>query len=179
MKLRKSAALILTILTILILFATLTIWHDKSPEKLSNKELLNSMTDLTDQIPLIEGVFSQVELAGKPAFYLVGLKENKGWPTRVSSACYYDPIASWIHFRKQGKSIGQDIVVYRYRSLEDFISLLEQEAAQTSGALDELKMSHWVAMPVSPWGVSMKLLAGILLIVVAVATANQIKKGSF
>jgi hypothetical protein len=179
LKLKKSGALIATVLLIILIFASIMIWHDKSPGRVSEEDNFLSMRGLIDQVPEIHGLFAQMDLNQPSAFYVVGTHSGTTWPTRITWACYIDPIASHLEFRRGGKSLDEDVIVYRYRSQEDFIRLLEEQEIMSKGSLSGLNMKRWVVIPVSPTDASLKLFFSVILIFLAVAIATIMKNKSY
>ena len=165
----------MTVLLILAVFTSITIWHDRAPGKRARDELFSSMLVMAGKAPEMNHLFAQLDLELEGAFYVVGLKSEESWPVQAASACYLDLMASKFQFKKGGREYSGGMSAYRYRSLEDFIILLEKTEMEAPGFLAGMNASSWVVIPVHPTDTSMKLAGAIILIVAAIFIATRVR----
>ena len=175
MKLRKTTRTIVTVLLILVVFTSITIWHDRVPGNRDSDELFSSMLVMAGKAPELNHLFAQLDLELDGAFYVVGLESEESWPVQAARACYLDLVASKFQFKKGGREYSGGMSAYRYRSLEDFITLLEETEMEAPGFLAGMNASNWVVIPAHPTDTSMKLVGAILLIIAATFIATRVR----
>lgn len=178
MILRSSGVMMITVTGLLTVFSLLVVWHDKTPGKLRTEELFPSMIAITESAPAITKLFSQLDLESPGPFYLVGIDASISWPVSATRACYRDPIAAAFTFRKTRDALSEEIAVYRYRSVEDFIRDLHDMELHSPGAMAETDMHSWVIVPVQPVDISLKLVVAAALILGALVITATLKKTS-
>lgn len=178
MKLRSSGVMMITVAGLLTVFALLAVWHDKAPGNLSAEDLFPSMIVISESAPAITKLFSQLDLENHGAFYLVGIDASISWPVSVKRASYRDPIAAAFTFRETRTTLSEEIAVYRYRSVEDFIHDLHNRQRHSPGVVAGTEMHSWVIVPVQPGDISLKLAVAAALIIGALVITTTLKKTS-
>ncbi len=157
MKIRRSARTIIATLLLLTVFTSFTVWHNKAPAKLSVQARKTSMAALDIKSPglmlLMENVNSGHSDLG---FYIIGPAVQNAWPTCLYKASYKDPLAG---FRR----VSPAEVLIRYRSLEDFLFILNEAETHTPGLLSDLKVQNFRAIPEPPLAISLRLLLSLII----------------
>jgi hypothetical protein len=158
MKIRRSARTIIATLLLLSVFTLFTVWHNKAPGKLSGPEQIVLIKKLNMSNPELMSFVEKVNMAPKkaPGFYLIGPSGQPAWPTATSRASYVDPMAGL------GRT-PPGYVLIRYRSIEDFLHILDEQETLVPGALSGLTFSECRTIPEPPLAISFRLIVSLLI----------------
>ncbi len=162
MKVRRSARVILVSTLVLVIFASLVIWHNK-PVQPSLKQTV-AIDSLIQRNPQLKSFLKQIntqEDAG--GFYSVGLQTEQGWPVKISSACYPDPVAARWQFAAIQKAYSHTIEVIRYRSKTDFCLILLKHTRENPEYITTLKLNSHTLVTENPLAISLWLLVAVVV----------------
>jgi hypothetical protein len=164
MKIRRSARTILATLLLLSIFTSLTVWHNKAPGRLSAQEIQLLIQELSFYNPkLILFLNATKEWSESRSFYATVNSGQTSWPVELSRACYPDPFAAWsmrsiLNITGSGK-----IVLFRYRSMEDFLLILKRTETKKPGTMKTLNFRQYKSIQEPPFIISLRLLVSILV----------------
>ena len=157
MKIRRTARTIIATVLLLTVFTSFTVWHNRAPGNLSEQDHQKSIEELglktPGLMPLMENLDSMNITLG---FYVIGQASENAWPTSLYRASYADPLAG---FRRASSAE----VLIRYRSLEDFLLILNEAETQTPGLLSGLKVQSFRAIPEPSFAISLRLLLSLII----------------
>jgi len=164
MKIRRSARTILVTLIVLTLFTSLTVWHNKAPGQLLDQEKQSLLKQLSLKAPRLIPFFEEIKYWDySRSFYALGASSQHPWPVKISRACYADPLVARSLLLTLENSGIEDIDVVRYRSVEDFLVLLDQAERQRLGSLKPLNLKLYGIIPEPPLTLSFKLVFSIIV----------------
>ncbi len=160
---RSGRVLIVTIITLLI-FSLLVIWHNKPPHSNTPERIQIELDNLIQKYPDLGIFVKRLKLTeDRFAFFSLGLRGQQFWPTNLSSACYSDPLAVRGQFGPLKDSYSGQIEAIRYRSLEDFILILQKAESEQPGFIDGLDLKAHRPLPEDPVGISIGLVFAICI----------------
>lgn len=163
MKIRRSARTILATLLVLAVFTSLTAWHNKTSPRLSDPETQDLIKQLSHKNPKLPAFINTMKRWDKAhSFYVMGTDSQNTWPGDIFRACYSDPLAAWSMAYKLPKSGSAKIDLIRYRSVEDFLVILNEAEAHVPGILSTFNFQQYLAIPEPSFVLSLRLLLSII-----------------
>ncbi|MBC8374522.1 MAG: hypothetical protein H8E26_00680 [FCB group bacterium] len=170
MKIRRSARTILAILLLLSVFTLLTAWHNKAPGTLSNHDRQVLIKALTLKNHGLSLFLENMKLGrDNHGFYAVSNSDKHPWPANLWRASYHDPIVR--------STLTPDAeLCIRYRSVEDFLLILDKVESQTPGILNDFNFQNYQIIPEAPITFSLRLLLSIFTGVVGLVIVRSINR---
>ncbi|MBC8191599.1 MAG: hypothetical protein ISR87_03865 [Candidatus Marinimicrobia bacterium] len=157
MKIRRSAHTIVATLLLLTVFTLFTVVHNKAPGTLSDEDQQVLIQELGLKNPellvLIENLILGKSTSG---FYAIGPAPQHAWPTSIFRASYSDPLAGL------GR-VSPGEVLIRYRSIEDFLFIMDEAETQTPGRLKALIFQGYGTIPEPSLSISYRLLFSLVI----------------
>jgi len=163
MAFKRSGKVLIVTIVMLLGFSLFVIWHNK-PLSQTREQAQEALGQLVQQYPDLGVFIDRLELPeGRIAFYSLGLKGQHDWPVNIFQACYSDPIAAQGQFSPLKDSYGEEIELIRYRSLEDFILILQKAESDQPGFIAGLDLQAHRPLPENPLGISIGLVFALCL----------------
>ncbi|MCF7921732.1 MAG: hypothetical protein K9M55_03440, partial [Candidatus Marinimicrobia bacterium] len=142
----------------------LTVWHNKAPGQLLDQEKQILFHQLSMKAPRLSPFFEEIKAWDhSQGFYALGAGSQDPWPVKISRACYADPLVARSLLLTLENSGIAEIDVVRYRSVEDFLILLDQAERQTPGILKPLNLKLYGIIPEPPVTLSFRLIFSIIV----------------
>lgn len=164
MKIRRSARSILASLLLLSVFTSITVWHNKAPGNLSEQEKQHLLQQLSLKNPNLALFIDQKRLMDDPhGFYAIGVGNENVLPLNVFRASYSDPLAAWSMKAQLPNPGSHKIELTRYRSIEDFLIILDNTEQYIPGRLATLEFSRYHAVSEPSLAISLRLLLSITI----------------
>jgi len=172
-KIRRSARTILATLLVLSVFILLTVWHNRAPGQLTEPEKKTLVKQLSFKNPKLLLFMKAMKNWDKTqGFYVMGAPRQPSWPVKLSRASYSDPLAAWSMASSLKIPTSGKLELVRYRSVEDFLTTLNETEEQNPGTLITLNFRLDQAIQEPPIVLSLRLL---FFIVVGVAGLIVVK----
>ncbi|MCF7823883.1 MAG: hypothetical protein K9N35_06885 [Candidatus Marinimicrobia bacterium] len=171
MKIKKNGKLIFATLLVLALFSALIVWHDKAPSEPSLNEQGEILQQLGLQNDQLKALLGQID--DTKAFYCLGVKGGKIFPTDLRRACYSDPLLAKVHFANIAKNYPDGLRVIRYRSRNDFLNLFLEREHQSPGTVSQLDFASHVLVKENIFGFSFRSVFAIMVAVFGLLFANK------
>lgn len=164
MKIRRSARTILVTLLVLTVFTLLTVWHNKVPDQLTEKKSQALISQLGTKAPRFIPYFEKMKAWHKSqGIYVLAVDDQQIWPEKLTRACYADPLVAKTLTMSLKMKEAKKIEAMRYRSVEDFLVLVNQAEERTPGTLKTMNRGLYVIAPEPAFTASLRLLFSILL----------------
>ncbi|NQV41188.1 MAG: hypothetical protein HQ506_02440 [Candidatus Marinimicrobia bacterium] len=157
MKIRRSARTIIATVLLLTAFTSFTVWHNKAPGKLSEQAQQVSIAELGFKNPGLNLLTDNLNSVNSAlGFYVIGPDPQNAWPTCLYRASYSDPLAG---FRR----VSSGEVLIRYRSIEDFLFIVNEAERKTPGALSGLTFHGFRTIPEPSLSISYRLFFSLII----------------
>ena len=164
MKIRRSARTILATLLVLAVFTALTMWHNKAPNQLSEPEKQSLIKELSLKNPKLQFLIKAMKSWDIPTgFYIAGSKDQYSWPENITRACYSDPLVVRSVAAKVTKPIPGKVNLVRYRSVEDFLTILREVEEQKPGRLFRLNIRQYQVIQEPQFALFLRLVISIVI----------------
>jgi len=175
MKIKNSGKVIVITLLVLSLFSTLVIWHDKQPAVHNSGDVQAMIHTFTLQNHTFEKLVGQIQDQEVKAFYSVGKPGAFDWPRDLKRACYSDPLAARWQFADISSMVSNDLEVIRYRSLIDFLDLLQFAEQKSPGYISKLDFGSHVLIKEDILSISYRSVTAIVFALLGLFAVNLVR----
>lgn len=176
MRVNNKAKEIVVVLMILAVFSSMVVWHDKPSGAFNAQEREVLIQALSLQNADLSKFVAQIKQDDLSAFYSVGIPSGGVWPRNLWRASYVDPLASAWQFKAIRDAYKEEVELVRYRSMNDFLKLLQTEEINTPGYISSLKFNSRVLVKEDVLSLSLRSITAIVLAMLSLFLMGLVTK---